>query len=111
MPKPTKAPVSPPTPAPMAPPLSAAIIGPAAIKGPKARNSQCTNTGQQADRAADSTACAGANSRTLGHLCFLLVSEITGSSLVRKQHGNIIIGKTGASQLCDDGVGLSFCIY
>src|SRR4029077_14312537 len=79
-------------------------------EGAKARNRQCAGTGQQSNRAADSTARTGADGCTLGHLCFLFMSEITGACLVREQYGNVVIGEASASKLSDDSVGLCFCI-
>ena len=54
---------------------------------------------------------AGTDGRTFGHLCFLLVSEVTCASFVGEQHRNIIIGESSASKFSDDGVSLSFCIH
>src|SRR5271165_1478555 len=47
----------------MAPPLRAAMMGPAAIKGPKPGMATGTDTRQQPNRAVDDTSCAGADGR------------------------------------------------
>ena len=95
----------------MAPPLSAAMMGPAAMNGPKPGMANApipANNPIVPPRA--QTPPVLAIRSTFGHLCFFLVSEITGASLIGEQHGNIIIREAGASKLSDDGVGLSFCI-
>src|ERR1700676_3308527 len=91
-------------------PTKCCYDGSSCDKGAQARNGQGTDTRQQPNRAADDTSSAGADGRSLGHLRFLFVSEIASASLIGKQHGNIIVGKSCASKLFDDGVGLSFCI-
>jgi len=80
------------------------------MKGPKPGMANAPIPANNPNGSADDTASARAHGRAFGHLCFLLVSEITGASLIGKQHGNIIIGEACAFKLSDDGVGLSFCI-
>src|ERR1700692_1226456 len=48
----------------------------------QARYGQCTNTGQQSNRASNDSSCTGDDRRTFGHLCCLFVSEISGASLI-----------------------------
>src|SRR5277367_6270668 len=48
----------------------------------QARYRQCTDTGQQSNRASDDTSRAGADRRTFRHLCCFFVSEIAGASLI-----------------------------
>jgi len=84
-------------------------MGPAAMNGP----SQVWPTHRYrptTNRAADDTSRTGAHGRPFGHLSFLFVSEITGASLIREQHRNIIVREACASKFSDDTVGLCFCI-
>ena len=63
-----------------------------------------------AHRAADGPARAGADSCPFRHLCFFFVSKVTSASLVRKQHGNVIIGEASAFKLSNNSCGMLFCV-
>ena len=96
---PTRAPVIPPAAAPAPAPASAAMIGPAAMKGPDSRNGQRPDSYHPTQRSAQYRAAARACSRSLGSLCVLFVREIARSILVREKHRYVVLGESCGHEL------------
>ncbi len=74
-----------------------------------AANAESADSDQPTEVAAELAAGDAASGGAFRGLGVLFVGEVLGAGLVRKQHGNIVIGEVGVLELSGDGNGLGFC--
>jgi len=79
-------------------------------KGSKPWNCQRSDTHHPAQRSAQDCTSAGASGGALRSLGVLLVGEILGASLVRKEHRDVVLGEANSFQIIGYRDGLSFTL-